>query len=676
MQLKFANKKSDIRANPFVSFVLWSWLVIVLTGFMIPVPVWSQTDTRYAFPVQPSVSPKGVNFQTGRFSYNKTDISIGPLSLVRSWADASHYRRVSTFGNSTVNISFDGGWSHNYAQGVTYNSIGNYFSVFADSKRYKFSQGGGGELYSQDKSALGALLQSTSTQYILTSQSGAVYFFAKKTFSSGSIPDGVINMVEYPDGSRINYGYRENSSSIASFQIHSIISNRGYAIIIDYNASGNIQTICGFNTVVQFVSNTSTCAGATLKTSYGYSPDGSALMSVTDPLGRVTQFIGYGGGPLCVTLPNSSICEIQNVYGTLPTDPFFPGTNIQPAVAGPDMVRIQTTANGDVWRYDYELGENPQDVPIITGRPRYTQSRMAGPEGQSATLDYDRGVLVDLNTSATILNFKYPQQVFTGQIQNSLSPVVFDYHAVTPALVTSFEGNREYYFYDARGNVTFRLSWPKGAAPPTSAATGGPLISTTDVDLARCCILPDFPAIVPGGLIFGQAFLPSFPAGSLFPTGCGAGPADAKRCDKPVNRTDERGNVTDYTYDPAHGGVLTETASAVNGIRPQTRYVYAQRYAWIKNSSGAFVQATTPIWVLTQKSYCKAGAAAGAGCAVAGDEVKTAYDYGPDSGPNNLLLRGTIVDAGGLNLRTCYSYDWRGNKVSETSPRSGLAVCP
>lgn len=44
--------------------------------------------------------------------------------------------------------------------------------------------------------------------------------------------------------------------------------------------------------------------------------------------------------------------------------------------------------------------------------------------------------------------------------------------------------------------------------------------------------------------------------------------------------------------------------------------------------------------------------------------------------PNNLILRGTVVDAGGLSLRTCTSYDALGNKISETKPRAGLASCP
>ena len=150
-----------------------------------------------------------------------------------------------------------------------------------------------------------------------------------------------------------------------------------------------------------------------------------------------------------------------------------------------------------------------------------------------------------------------------------------------------------------------------------------------------------------------------------------------KTCNKPMSVTDERGNVTDYTYDPSHGGVLTETGPAVSGVRPQKRFTYGQRHAWLKNSSGGYSQAASPIWLLVRESSCKAGTASGNGCASGvADEVVTEYDYGPDAGPNNLWLRGKVVTADGVSLRTCYSYDEMGNKISETEPRAGLTSCP
>ena len=158
---------------------------------------------------------------------------------------------------------------------------------------------------------------------------------------------------------------------------------------------------------------------------------------------------------------------------------------------------------------------------------------------------------------------------------------------------------------------------------------------------------------------------------AAYPASCD----NRKTCNKPTSVTDARGNSTDFTYDPTHGGVLTETAPAApDGVRPQTRYTYQQRHAWVKDASGAFVRAADPVWVLVQTSVCTRGSASGSGCAL-GDEVRTTYDYGPDSGPNNLLPRGRVVDADRLNLRTCTAYDASGNQISETSPNAGLSSC-
>ena len=41
---------------------------------------------------------------------------------------------------------------------------------------------------------------------------------------------------------------------------------------------------------------------------------------------------------------------------------------------------------------------------------------------------------------------------------------------------------------------------------------------------------------------------------------------------KPLSMTDANGNTTTYTYSTDHGGVLTETGPAVNGIHPETRH--------------------------------------------------------------------------------------------------------
>jgi YD repeat-containing protein len=171
----------------------------------------------------------------------------------------------------------------------------------------------------------------------------------------------------------------------------------------------------------------------------------------------------------------------------------------------------------------------------------------------------------------------------------------------------------------------------------------------------------------------GSALPPQVTESSAYPASC----TNALTCNKPTSVTDAKGNQTDYTYSPDHGGVITKTGPAVNGIRQETRYEYAQRYAWIKSASGTYVQAASPVWVLMATRTCRTTATVGNACAGGpGDEVVTAYDYGPDSGPNNLLPHGVAVTADGQTLRNCYGYDRLGNRISETKPAAGLTICP
>ncbi len=149
---------------------------------------------------------------------------------------------------------------------------------------------------------------------------------------------------------------------------------------------------------------------------------------------------------------------------------------------------------------------------------------------------------------------------------------------------------------------------------------------------------------------------------------------------KPTSTTDAKGNVTDYVWDQVHGGLLSETlpAPSPGAPRPQTRHEYAQRHARIADGAGGTVPVAHPTWVRTATSVCRTSAATGnpaSPCATPGDEVRTTYDYGPDAGPNNLQLRGTVVTADGQSLRTCTSYDQQGRAISSTGTGAQLAQC-
>lgn len=157
-----------------------------------------------------------------------------------------------------------------------------------------------------------------------------------------------------------------------------------------------------------------------------------------------------------------------------------------------------------------------------------------------------------------------------------------------------------------------------------------------------------------------------------------------KTCSKATWTKDPNGNQTDYKYHLPSGQVETVTGPADKfGIRPQTRYTYEQKYAWLKNAGGSFQQAGSPLWLLTKESKCKSSAASGSGCSGGvRDEVITEYDYGPVSGPNNLFLRAVTVKAWSNGTQesrvTCNQYDIYGNKIGETKPKAGLTAssCP
>ncbi len=152
-------------------------------------------------------------------------------------------------------------------------------------------------------------------------------------------------------------------------------------------------------------------------------------------------------------------------------------------------------------------------------------------------------------------------------------------------------------------------------------------------------------------------------------------------CNKPLTVTDPKGNVTDYTYND-RGQVLTETkpAPTPGAARPTVVNEYTMRTAYIRDASGNPVAAGPPISILTKSFTCISSITCNASTPAA-DKVVTEYDYGPTTGLNNLLLRGVAVTAANEQgqietLRTCYGYNYFGEKISETQPKAGLAVCP
>jgi RHS repeat-associated protein len=149
-----------------------------------------------------------------------------------------------------------------------------------------------------------------------------------------------------------------------------------------------------------------------------------------------------------------------------------------------------------------------------------------------------------------------------------------------------------------------------------------------------------------------------------YPSGCTA--ATLIYCNRPSYEIDARGNRTDYTYDPVHGGVLTRTLPPdANGVRPQVRYTYQQLSARVLNASGQLVS-EAPIWKLSSTSTCRTQTT----CAGTADEIVTSYTY-----DDNLLPVTETVRAGDYSssATTTKAYDPVGNIISIDGPASGTA---
>jgi hypothetical protein len=427
----------------------------------------------------------------------------------------------------------------------------------------------------------------------------------------------------FPDGTRLDFTYSDSTNG----QLRSVFSNRGWAILIE-----SASKACAVNTALAYVTSSSACPSDAQTVTYGYAPAPSrpwvnVLTSMTKY--GATRTFGYASNDHvdCITDPGQSACRVQNTYFACPYEPTQPLP--QPKVRRYDPVISQTDAAGRT--YQYVLGENrcpyPSTSPNLDYRPF---------SGNSTLTSETAGGVTITSTAVTrpggqIESFTDPLSRVTSFAYDDPASGMTEEGEVREAVYP--EGNKVEYLRDARGNVS---SETRRAKP----GSGLPDETTTSVYPATC--------------------------------------SNSFTCNKPTSVTDARGNTTAFTYNTTHGGVLTETGPAVNGIQAVKRYAYAQYYAWLKTSGVGYAPAAGPVWLLAEERACRTTATTGNACTGGGaDEIVISYEYqaGNASKPSNLLLLGKVVSADGQSLRTCYGYDRDGNKIWETSPRAGLGNC-
>lgn len=446
---------------------------------------------------------------------------------------------------------------------------------------------------------------------------------------------GATHMI-YPDGRVLTYGY--DSAGVLQSVTRSDGLQLKYTYATGFNGKAHLTGVTAINNAYEYCNPTAATCSLTKnwpKSTYSFAaaPNNGETMTVTDSRGAVTVYtMDSSGRTTGIQLPSSK---------------------------GGNNITYNYCNSGCTQYSSYPVGANPSNyvLSVVRDSPPQTWKYSGGPAqqfpnnfqafGTTATYGYTSPVG---GSSTVVINVcEDANDLFDGPTcmergRNPLVQLTDDdgvvyltdgFHGLIKS-ATKPEGNQTQYTWDGRSNLTNEVLNPK----PGSSLTSIPLAANYDTT----CTYP-------------------------------------VKCNQPNWVKDGLGNETDYTYDTTHGGVLTKTLPAdANGFRPQTTYTYTPLHAWVLNSSGTYVQSAAPIYLRSTETICRTSKANPTGsatpCAVQGDEVVKTYQYGPNSGPNNLFVRGVSVAADGATHTTCYGYDIYGNRTSETEPLAGLTTCP
>jgi hypothetical protein len=405
----------------------------------------------------------------------------------------------------------------------------------------------------------------------------------------------------------------------------------GYAIVFDYNGNGDVTAACGFNRAVTYVNASSTCTGAALKTTYGYTYDGLhyVLTSAVDVLGQTTSYTNSRFGVTCIKEPGSAVCKLSITGSSY-------GRNGSPAWSFTNVT--ETMADGSVWNI---AGEDDAAVKknLDDAQPPYNG------HNQVTVTDPDNAVISASFTKTSPWGLTDPNGNSTSFVFQGAS--MYD-NPWTPAT--------------ADGTMLVQATYPEG--DQYLAEYRGPLHA-----ISKETRVPK-----PG------SGLPSLVKEYGYQS-CTVSPGTYQNCTKPIWIRDPKGNQTDFYYEP-HGGIRYEMdpAPTAGAARPLKMTTWVQRYAWIKGSGGTLVQAAAAEWVKASETQCQAVPGSVPSptttCDPAQQQTTTTYEYGATGAGESLLVKGVAVTSGGTTLRTCFGYDAWHRKISETKPNANLAACP
>jgi RHS repeat-associated protein len=360
------------------------------------------------------------------------------------------------------------------------------------------------------------------------------------------------------------------------------------------------RVVLGGSVYKRLASATSS-AGFSMTMAYATNNAGGGIAPVSDWYKRTSATFGNSANPpspapaITYAYPNSTTINVTDPGGRTWVFTMFLGGRLK-------AVRRPGSATDNI---SYQYNGNATTIGTATK------------DGVTTTYNYTGSGAVTM----TVTNALSQQRIATANTDTArltswtVGPRTTVYQYDSNARLkrtTEYEGNYTALTYDARGNV---LTTTYGPKPGSGLAN----IVTSASYNATC--------------------------------------TNVVTCNQPNSTTDGKGFVTNYTYDPTHGGVLTVTRpDPGNGIRPQVRYSYSQ----VTSASGDLV------YMLTGASACQTTSS----CTGTADETKATTAY------NSNLLPTTVTrgdGTGALAATATSTYDSHGNPSTVDGPLPGTA---
>lgn len=604
-------------------------------------------------------SPGSINMRNGSYTYRNVDLSIGGeqkgalsfertldlnsemglpmLQFSHNWDIRLREERQQWCGANTPA-------DYNYSETIAYDGHGETFFAYGGADYTSFSQ------VAPSGYATLEPLDPNFRTFVYTATDGTIVnFFPLNDFtcaSSGANSQcAFADRIIKPDGVVYDLSY-ETLPNSTRLRLKSVVSSAGFALLFEHISSGagTISAVCGLNLAEMALPADGLCPAGVPTARYTYS--GGVQVSAQLPNGELSRF-QMDASQFSFWRPGDDpggLPFVKNLYHTVQ------GSDDRAAM---HVVDRQEFIDGRTIDYSWLEHTNSYPKSSSTPEPHYVTSKILYGGSWDAGNDDVVNVLFGLHSDPATeyeVYSKDQRHASAGpeSITDQLGRVTrLEYCPTTScrrgAVLKSIE--------EPGGNVReFSYDWAWRISRRTRHSKDGSVSETTDF-----------------------AFIPGVDCANAMAL-----------CNKPVQQTDPRQNSTDFEYSPVHGGMTRKLLPATpGGIRPETRYSYVEGHAWVQGAAG-WEEVSDPVWLLSSEYSCRTSAMDAGGACAAGplDKVLTSYEYeqGSAGKGSNLLLLGTAVTAddgaGNLvTLRSCYSYDDLGRKLSETSPRAGLASC-